>query len=350
MANSTNKISFEFTTNSIIKVIIIGLLVGIIYLIREVVAILFFALILVSILEPMVNWLRQKKIPKFFAVLLLYLVLIITLILILILLIPPILEQIDQFTLNFPQYYNKIIDKFYRLSSFLSSYGVALSLKSYLVSLNNFLPETTTGLLEKIGDFFSNIVSIFVILVITFYMLVEENATKKILRSVIPNQYLPYAYDMFNRIEKQLGLWLRGQIILCFLVFLLVYIGLTVLGIKYALILAIIAGLFEFIPYLGPIFAGGVAVLITFLHSPLQAFWVLILYICIQILENNVLVPNIMRRAVGLNPVISIISLLIGSKLGGFIGAIIAIPLATALYVLFQDFYAKKQAEEMKLE
>jgi predicted PurR-regulated permease PerM len=236
------------------------------------------------------------------------------------------------------------------LSSFLSSYGVALSLKSYLVSLNNFLPETTTGLLEKIGDFFSNIVSIFVILVITFYMLVEENATKKILRSVIPNQYLPYAYDMFNRIEKQLGLWLRGQIILCFLVFLLVYIGLTVLGIKYALILAIIAGLFEFIPYLGPIFAGGVAVLITFLHSPLQAFWVLILYICIQILENNVLVPNIMRRAVGLNPVISIISLLIGSKLGGFIGAIIAIPLATALYVFFQDFYAKKQAEEMKLE
>jgi predicted PurR-regulated permease PerM len=147
-----------------------------------------------------------------------------------------------------------------------------------------------------------------------------------------------------------LGLWLRGQLILSFSIFLLVFLALSVLNIKYALILAIIAGILEFIPYLGPSFSGFIAVSLTFLHSPFQALLVLILYIVIQVFENNILVPNVMRHAVGLNPVISISALLIGATLGGFVGVIVAIPVATSLNVIFQDFLDKKRSTEIELE
>ena len=350
MDNANKKISIEIAPGAIFKILFVIALLWLAYLIREVVAILFFALLLVSIFEPMVTWLRQKKMPKLLAVLLIYLILLAFLALIVTLLVSPITDQAEQLSANFPQYWEKIIDHFSNLTQFLNNYGISQPLKSYLDSLKSALPLTTGGLFATIQDFFGNIFALFVILVITFYLLVEENATKKILHSVVPLDSLPYAYQMFNRIEKQLGLWLRGQLFLCFCIFLLVYLVLLALGVKYALILAIIAGLLEFIPYLGPAFSGFIAVVLTFSHSPLQALLVLAAYILIQSFENHILVPNVMRRAVGLNPVISILALLIGAKLGGFVGVILAIPLATAVNVFFQDFLENKRTEDIKLE
>ena len=349
MDNQNKKISIEITSNTILKVLFILLILALAYLIREIIVILFFAFILVSILEPMVDWLKAKKIPKLLSVLLIYLVLISFLALIVILLIPPISDQVDQLHVNYPVYWNKIIDGINNTSQLLSSYGLSAPLKSYLSSLNSALP-LTTDIFEKIGDFFKNIFAGFVILVITFYLLVEENATKKILRSIMPVDYLPYSYQMFSRIQRQLGLWLRGQLILSFCIFILVFLALSALNVKYALILAIIAGILEFIPYLGPALAGFIAVNLTFLHSPFQALMVLILYILIQVFENNVLVPNVMRHAVGLNPVISIVSLLIGATLGGFIGVILAIPMATSANVFLQDILEKKRSTEINLD
>lgn len=349
MDNQNKKISIEITSNTILKILVILAILVLAYLIRGIIVILFFAFILVSILEPMVDWLKAKKIPKVLSVLLIYLVLISFLALIVILLIPPISDQTAQLQVNFPIYWNKIIDDINNISQLLSSYGLSAPLKTYL---NSFSTSAlfSGDLFETIEDFFRNIFAGFVILVITFYLLVEENAAKKILRSVMPVDVLPYSYQMFNRIQRQLGLWLRGQLILSFCIFILVFLALSALNVKYALILAIIAGILEFIPYLGPALAGFIAVTLTLLHSPIQALMVLALYIVIQVFENNVLVPNVMRQAVGLNPVISIVSLLVGATLGGFVGVIVAIPVATSLNVVFQDFLDKKRSSEIKLE
>ncbi len=350
MDSINRKIFFEITPGTIIKILFAGLLIWLAYLIREVIAILFFAFILVSILEPMVAWLKQKKIPKIVAVLMIYLGMLAFLAVIVSLLVSPIIDQTDQLRISFPQYWETIATRFSSFSQILNNYGVSQQIKSYLDTLTTTLPVATSDIFSRIGNFIGNIFAFFVILVITFYLLVEENAPKKILRSVLPADSLPYAYQLFNRIEKQLGLWLRGQLILCFSIFILVYLVLLALGVKYALILAIIAGLLEFIPYLGPAFSGFIAVSLTLLHSPIQALLVLICYILIQIFENNILVPNVMRKAVGLNPVISICALLIGVRLGGFAGVILAIPLATALSVFFEDFLEKKHSDEVRLE
>jgi len=344
------KINIEISSSSIFKILIVIFLVWIIYLIREVVAILIFAFILVSILEPAVNWLRLKRVPKTLSVVLIYLLLLLVFAGIVALLIPPISDQIDQLISNFPVYWQKFSLEFKNIGQFLNQYSVGQEIENAFKNLKYSLPQTTTGIFSQVGQFLAGVFSIFIVIVISFYILVEENATKRIFRSILPGQYLPYTYQVFSRIQNKLGLWLRGQLILCLIVGFLFYIGLLFLGVKYALILGIVGGLLEFIPYVGPTFSGVLAVIITFFQSPIKALLVLFLYIVIQIIENNLLVPNIMRRAVGLNPVISITALLVGGTLGGVIGAILAIPLATALSVFAQDFLEKKREQEMTLE
>jgi len=344
------KFNIEISTNSIIKVLIVLFLLWVLYLIKDVVAILFFAVLLVSILEPIVTSLTRHKIPKIIAVLLIYLVLLAIFSLIVVLLIPPVTDQIDQLINSFPQYWSEISQEFSDLSRFFSQYGISQSIESSLEFLKAQLSGSTGGIFSKVGNLVSGIVSVFIILIITFYLLVEERAIKKILRSLVPGEYLPYSYQLVNRIQEKLGLWLRAQLILGLIIFILVYICLLTLGVKYALVLAIIAGLLEFIPYLGPFIAGFIAVVLTFFQSPITALLVLILYILIQAAENHIFVPNIMKRAVGLNPVISIVALLIGGKLAGLVGIILAIPLVTALSVVAEDFLNKKRQDESKLE
>jgi predicted PurR-regulated permease PerM len=152
--------------------------------------------------------------------------------------------------------------------------------------------------------------------------------------------------DLFNRVQRKMGLWLRGQLILCLIIFALTYLGLSILGVKYALILALIAGLTEFIPYLGPFLGGVPAVFLAFTQSPTLAIFVAILYIIVQQIENNFLTPKIMEKAVGLNPIVSIAAIMVGFSIGGVIGALLSIPVATAAVVVIQDLLHKKQAKE----
>jgi predicted PurR-regulated permease PerM len=344
------KLNIEISTKTIFKVLIILFAIWILYLIRDVVAILFFAIVLVSIFEPWVFWLNQRKMPKGMAILLIYLIFLALIALVFLLIIPPIMDQFEQLIANFPTYWERMSSDLSNLSVFFSQYGLTDNISSYLKDFKLNLPVATGGIFSRVSGFFAGIFSLFIVLVITFYILVQEGATKRILRSILPTQYLPYAYQLVNKVQKKLGLWLRGQLMLCFFIAILVYIGLLILNIRYALILAIIAGVLEFIPYLGPTFAGAVAIFITFFQSPIKALLVLILYIIVQLLENNILVPNVMRRAVGLNPVVSIVALLIGGKLGGIFGAILAIPVATALSVIAEDLFDRKMAEKTKLE
>jgi predicted PurR-regulated permease PerM len=142
--------------------------------------------------------------------------------------------------------------------------------------------------------------------------------------------------------QQKVGLWLRGQIILSVTIFLLTYIGLLILKVKYALVLAFFAGLTEFIPYLGPTIAAIPAVFLTYTQSPMLALFVAILYYIVQLTENNIIVPKVMQKVIGLNPIISIAVLMIGYKVGGITGAILSIPVTTALDVFLSDIFDNK--------
>jgi predicted PurR-regulated permease PerM len=161
------------------------------------------------------------------------------------------------------------------------------------------------------------------------------------LRGVTPKEHETYVLNLWQRAQKKMGQWLQGQLFLAIVVGVLVYIGLSLLGIRFALLLAIIAGILELVPYIGPVLSAIPAVILAFFQMPILALWVLILYIIIQQLENYLLVPVIMKKVVGLNPVVVIIALLIGGKLLGILGIILAVPAAAVLAEFFKDVKRK---------
>ncbi|MBW2164188.1 MAG: AI-2E family transporter, partial [Deltaproteobacteria bacterium] len=203
--------------------------------------------------------------------------------------------------------------------------------------------STVTGI-------FGGIFTFFLVLVITFYMAVEENAIKKIVWSIAPKNHQVYVMQLVNRMQKKVGLWLRGQLILSVIIFALTFTALSIVHLftgqmEYALVLALLAGLTEFVPYLGPLIAAIPAVFLALTVSPVLAIVVALVYYVIQLMENNIIVPKLMQKVIGLNPVVRIAVLLIGFKVAGVVGAILSIPVATAVSVFIRDIFERNIQE-----
>jgi len=342
--DSKRYININISTVTLVKVLIIGFLIYILFLIRDILVVFFISLIFAAAIGPAVDWMQKRKIPRTLGVVFIYLALFILVGSIIYLIIPPITAQVKELSDNFPQYAEKLASG----SSFLGSYqgNVVSSVKGALDAIKENLQDNAGSVFSTVSNVFGSIFSFFLGLVITFYMAVEDNAMKKIVRSIIPFKHQPYALNLTTRMQKKIGLWLRGQLILCFSVGVMVYIGLKILGIKYALVLALIAGITEFVPYIGPIIGAVPGVIIAFSVSPMLALIAAAFYYLVQLTENNILVPKIMQKAVGLNPIISIAVLLIGFQLAGIAGAILSIPVATAASVFIQDIFDHRLAEE----
>ncbi|MFA5358299.1 MAG: AI-2E family transporter [Patescibacteria group bacterium] len=336
-------VKVTISTISLLKVVAVALAFWFLYDIRAVIAILFVAIILTSALEPTVSWFAKKKIPRIFGVLVIYIILASFVSSLVILILPPAIHQIQNLAADFPAHWSKISSSFSFLQDYSDRYNVSDGVQTTLDQLENFLTQRSSGLFDTLTGIFGGIFSFIIILVLTFYLLLEESAAKRTLRLVTPAKYQPYLTRLLFRMQNKIGLWLRGQIILSFIVGIIVFIGLSIFGIfypvfgKYALVLAMLAFLLEFIPYLGPILAAIPAIFIGLAQSLPLAGFILAFYCLMQWSENNILVPQVMKRAVGLNPIIVITALMIGAKIGGIIGMVLAIPVATAIAVLMED-------------
>lgn len=331
------KIQIEISSTAIVKVLAVLFFLWFLYVTRDIVLMLFVSLLLASILEPFVTWMRGRKIPAAASVLSVYLALVGILVFVGVTLVPPIVDQSTQLLSALGSYWDRAA-AVPVVQDLAHRYNLTEGVQQALTFLRGSISNAGEGVVSKVTGFFGGLVSFIAVLVITFYLLSEESALKRIMRSIVPSQYQPYLYRLFGRIQEKLGRWIRGQLVLSAIIFCLVYLGLLLLGVPYALVLALIAGLLEFIPYLGPIISSGIAVLLTFPQSPIKALIVLVLYAVIQQVENHILVPKVMQRAIGLNPVISIIALLMGARLGGVVGVVLAIPVVTSLSVFITDF------------
>ena len=344
----------EISTLSLLKVVAVALVLWFLYVIRGIVAILFVAVILASAVDPIVSWFEKKKIPRLMGILVIYIILLAFVSLVIILLLPPITHQIQNLASDFPYYWDKISAGISALEGYSQDYGVATTVQDALHQLESALSRSGQGVLATLTGIFGGLFSFLVILVITFYLLLEENAVKKILRFAAPAKYQPYITRLLHKMRDKIGLWLRGQILLSFIIGLIVYIGLNIFGLfnplfaKYALVLALLAFLLEFIPYLGPILSAVPALFIGLTQGLTLAAAILVFYIVMQWVENNIIVPQVMKRAVGLSPIIVIVALMIGAKIGGIMGMVLAIPVVTALSVLIEEIF--KEVDQRELE
>ncbi len=338
--NGENKqpIVVNVSTLTFFKVIAVLLILGFVWIVRDILFLLLIAIVLAAAFDPWVDWFQTKKIPRSISILGIYIVLLSIFSLAIGLMVPVVLEQANELIKNLPNFINQFTQWLTNIRSTAVGYEIIDNLKIAVSGWQTEIGKSSGSVLSVVGGFFGGIISLFSVLVMTFYMIIEENNTKKFITSISPKKYQIYLVELMDRISLRMGQWLRGQIILSFAVGLLVYIGLKILGIKYAFVLALIAAITEIIPYVGPFLGALPGVLIGFTISPWTGVFTILLYFIIQQMENSFLTPKIMSKAVGLNPVIVILAILIGAKIGGPVGAIISIPVAIILSIFLKDF------------
>lgn len=332
-----NRTILDISTTSIIRIVLVLIALWFLYFIRDIIAIVFVSIIISAALSPAVDKLNKKGIPRTLSIVFMYLLILGILGGLIYFVFPPMVTQIQQLTDSLPGYF-KTFSNFITSLRDVSTNGILSASQANLTSLSNFLGEFINNILNTTLGFFSGAAALLMILVLTLYFLLDENGIKKFFISLLPIRQKTRIISMTSKIGHKLGGWLRGQIILGIIVGVVVYIGLIILKMPYALTLAIVAGLFEIIPIIGPILAAIPAILVAFTISPTIALVVTIFYILVQELENKLLVPKIMQYAVGLNPITIIIIILIGAKLMGIIGVLLAVPVAAVIYVILEEW------------
>lgn len=323
----------DISTASIVRFILILLGLWFVFLIRDVIALVFVVLVLVAGLEPTIGRL-SKYLTRPGATVLVFVIIFAVLSLFAYILVPPLTSQIKQFSMHLPEYVSSVSN---------GSQGQTLQNIASLVH-NNI--DSIVAQFGNVGDIVINrtigvidgLVAVVTIIVLTFYLLVGENSIKSMYRGFLPHGVYELLADTTQKIADKLGSWIRGQLVLMVAFGVLTFIGLTIVRTPYALALATMAGLLEIIPVIGPWVTALVATLIGLTISPITGALTLIVCIIVQQLEGHILIPKIMSQAVGLNPVVVIISLLIGATLYGVMGTLLAVPVAAIIGVIVEDW------------
>ena len=321
-----NKVSLDVPVWTIIKIVLVGVAFYIAFLLKDVLALLLIVGILSAAFRPIVKkW--ATKIGNTFAVLLLSLIIILFITGFIYIVIPPLMDQTRQLIAGFPGYivqYAALKSHFPSLTNAIISY--TQNLGSYTGSVISF----TTSLIGGIANFFT-------IIILTLYVLLDQKFYYKI-ETFIPEDRRDSVIQLIRKITLKIGDWLRGQLLLGLIMGTLTFIGLSIIGVPYALTLGVAAGILELLPIIGPVVAGLLAILVALTVSPVTAIFTAALAIVLQQLENAFVAPKVMQKAVGLPPAIIIVAVLIGGKLLGLAGALLAVPTAAIAYVIVQEW------------
>lgn len=342
MVESSTPLKVEISRKTVIFTI--ASLIGIWFLvqIREIIVVIFLSIILLSALLKPVEWLAKHRIPRVISVLIVYLVVIGTIATSIGVLLQPFIQQTQGFTSKLPQIIASIND-------FFIFHDIPVEDISKIIA--GQVEQVAKDIFKVTTTIFSSILRFLTIFVLAFYLLLEWDKFVRYIASPFSGKQEKKVINLISKIERGLGHWLRGQIALSLLVGILVFIGLTALGIPFALPLALIAAVLEIIPIIGPTVASIPAILVGLSINPVLGLAVVALYIIIQQVESNFLAPIIMSKVVGLQPPIVIVALLIGSQIAGIAGAILAIPFLVlarivVLELIFEDHKLDKPTVE----
>lgn len=323
--------NFEISWGSLWRVFAIVLFGVFLFFVKDVLALLFLAIIISAALDAPVDWLEKKKIPRILGTLIIFLGVLAILSLILYTVVPVGLLELKHFLANLTKMKLPIFGP-------LNFSSVALDLNNSLTNWADLLFSGSASIISVIMSISGNLIALIVVLVLSFYLTVDREGVENFMRLIFPIAYEDYAVNLYRRVRKRLSFWLKGQAILMLVVGALVSLGLWFLDVDYSLILGVLAGLLEIVPIAGPIFAGVVAFLVATSQSFTTALYVLALFVLIQQLENHLLVPLVMKKTIGISPVIVVIAILMGSKLAGFTGIVLAVPVAMIFQELLDDW------------
>ena len=308
------------------------------YLVRDALLVIYISLLVAIGLSPLVTTLeqyrpRRQRLPRWAAILVIYSFIVGTVVGIASLIVPALIDQTRELWAELPNLLHKA-------QQWLLQRGwIAREL-----TVQEAVQQTPVGGSDAVGTVFAavwtlvgGIFGVVTILILTFYLLVDLDGLKRFFIRLFPRARRERAHDATHRVTAKVSAWLGGQLLLGAIIGSSAALGLWLMGVPYFYVLALLAAVGELIPVVGPILSAIPALLVALTVSPALALGVLIFYIVQQQVENHLLVPKVMARQVGISPVVVISALLIGGSLLGVVGAILAVPTAAILQVLFEE-------------
>jgi len=333
MKKMTKKISVEISYKTILFILFLSVSLWLVYQIKDILFLFFISLILVGALNPTVTSIERRKVPRWVAILSIYLILLIFLFGVLAGVVPPLAQQVSEFVRTFPSIVQKV--------------GLLSITPDLIASQMKELVVLPSGILRFTFSIFSNLLAVIAVLVLAFYLLLEHENLGGYLLDLFGKEGEEKGKRIIRKLESSLGSWVRAEIILMTFVGVLSYFGFLLLGLNFALPLALLAGILEIIPNIGPIVAAFPAAFLGFLASPFLGLATIFWCTLVQQVENNFLVPRVMRKTVGINPVITLLSLAVGLRLAGIGGAILAIPVYLTIKIFLAElvFNSERQTK-----
>jgi predicted PurR-regulated permease PerM len=343
------EIRVSITPSTITSAVLITLAAYVLWLLRDLFLLVLTAIVIASAIEPQIAFFIRYHIPRFFAAILVYVIVFGGIFATLYLLFPPIIADAAGFLSAMPQYLETLnaTGSFSSLADATSLIGTSHDLQSFiqmLFSLQSLFTAGSGSIIQLFVTFFGGIFSLTLVVVLSFYFALQDTGVDDFLRLVLPREHEDYAVDLWKRAQKKIGLWMQGQILLSVIVGILVYLGLLIIGIPYALLLAVFTALAEIIPVFGSLIAGALAVVIAFSDGGVAlAAIVLGLYVVVNQFESNLIYPLIVKKIVGIPPLLVIVALIAGYTLAGFLGVLLSVPLAAVLLEFINDFDKRKR-------
>lgn len=352
---SGQEMVLKFSLPSVAKATAIVLLVALLayfaYQIREIILIVAVAFLLSAALMPTVQWLEKRRVPRALSVIVIYVIALSLLVVFLSSFVPTLGRELLTLGRNFGDLVLGLTRGEIQVSWLkpgldpIREYLTTVDLNSLFVDFEQYLVDAGKQLTGLAGNavaglvtFSNGVLNLLLVLVLSFYFVVDQEAIHRFIVKLFPKNYEDYLLAKNAAIQTKIGYWLQGQLMLMLAVGAITYITLLILGVEYALIIAVVAGVMELLPVIGPLVAFVVAVPLVANQSIVLVLGVGIAFFVIQQLENNVLVPMIMKKAVGLNAIVVLLSMLIGFQFLGVLGVIIAVPVASTIKILLEDY------------
>lgn len=340
--------SFSISTGTLIRVVLVALGVLLLWVLRDLILVVLTSIVIASFMESAVPYFKRIGVGRVFGIVVVYVVSFLILAALFYLFAPLLITEIYNFTTFFSSYIpSSSFLNFFQSEAFSGAKDLVGTLNNFslsgLLSISKaFIGNLSGGLFQTLAVAFGSIFNLVLIVLVSFYLSIQEGGIESFLRLVFPIKYEDYVVDLWERSSRKIALWMKGQILLAFVVAVIIYLLLSLLGIQYALLFSIIAGLMELVPYgilvaLIPAFSfsyvsGGVA----------SALMVTGSYIIVHQFEVFLFAPLIIKKIVGLSPIVIILSVVVGFELGGIWGAILAIPLTVIVMEYLSDIERDK--------
>jgi predicted PurR-regulated permease PerM len=340
----------SISTGTIVRAILVVLFFALLFLLKGLVLVLLVSVVVASAIEPATQWLVKRRIPRLFAVIFIYLCIALFIFCIIFLLFIPLLSESSDFIQNSAVYFNANTvsntlqsNNFFSSQPFLAGITNSLNLDQIVSNINTIISTIYSNAFGTISKVFGGILNFFLIIILSFYLSVEEDGVGKFLKAITTLKHERYAIALWRRSQRKIGLWMQGQLILAVIIGMLVYLGLLILSVPNALLLAVLAAAFEIIPLFGPILASIPAIMIAFVTGGLPLAAVVFgLYIIVHQFENQLIYPLVVKKVVGVSPIVSIVAIATGWELAGFLGVILSVPIASVIIEFVSDFERDK--------